>query len=196
MVSADVYLINAKLFLLAELKMLRLWLHPCYCFIIFVLLRSDVCALGRKWHIRWQCEHHTGWGESAQWPIPHDRVCQELLQRSTGRPKVSCQICAKIYLRFKAPNTGCIPALFQGSENQKRERVSGPCWFGQILQGKTWSGASMSVFYCCLISCFTSPVSHPGVSDWLLRQRDEQNGCWHLFRWDESREGRSGGRYW
>lgn len=44
MVLADAYMIDVKVFLLAEVKML----HPCCYFIIFVLLCSYVFALGRK----------------------------------------------------------------------------------------------------------------------------------------------------
>lgn len=45
----------------------------------------------------------------------------------------------------------------QGSENQKRKRVPGPCRYGQILQGKTWSVASLSVFSVCLMPSFCLP---------------------------------------
>lgn len=43
--------------------------------------------------------------------------------------------------------------------------------------------------YCrTLFPAFTPPVSDPGVSDRLLGQWDKQSGCWHLFRWEESKE--------
>lgn len=119
-----------------------------------------MCVSGSEWDVWGQRERRTGRSASAQRPVPHGRVCQEVLQRGTEEQKVRRthvlpKQCVKMSLLQKstAP-TGCWLLLVfcpQRTESQKGEGGQGPCGYGQILQGKKWGQGQKCPRLCILV---------------------------------------------